>query len=458
MNRQSNSRRNFMKLAGAGAAGSLVAWNAESYARIAGSNDRVGIGVVGFSERFQDALLPAVMKNAAARNFEIVAVSDIWSRQRDLGADVIGKLTGKPIAKARNNDELYDLKQVDAVIISTADHQHALHGIEAIRAGRDAYIEKPLANTLADANAILKAARESKRVIQIGTQRRSGSNFIRARDYIQSGEFGAVNMIELIRNANQPRRWRRPALVEALRQEDTDWNRFLMGRTNDAFDPHKYVEYRLYWPYSSGIPCQWMVHHIDAVHFITGVTRPRNVVANGGVYQWRDGRVNPDTLTAVFEYGPPGDPTKSFQVLYSSRMGNSAGGESDKYYSAAGSFEADTGKVSPEGGLTERYAKGRHKATTLVEKSILSEKNPGTKKDARGEGPGTLESHVLNWMECIRSRKTPAADIRAGYDHSVALCMTIAALHSGKRVAFDESRQALVFNGGNQIKGVTGLC
>jgi len=446
MNKQSNSRRNFMRLATAGAAGSLVTWNAESYARIAGSNDRVGVGVVGFSERFQDALLPAVMKNASARNFEIVAVSDIWSRQRDLGADVIGKLTGKPVAKARNNDELYDLKQVDVVIISTADHQHALHGIEAIRAGRDAYIEKPLANTLADANAILKAAQESKRVIQIGTQRRSGSNYIRARDYIRSGEFGEINMIELIRNANQPGRWRRRALVAALRQEDTDWNRFLMNRTKDAFDPHKYIEFRLYWPYSSGIPCQWMVHHIDTVHFITGVTRPRNVVANGGVYQWRDGRENPDTLTAVFEYGPPNDPAKGFQVLYSSRMGNSAGGVRDMYYSAAGSFEADTGNVSPEGGLTERYAKGKHKPTTLVEKSILSGKNQGTEKDSRGEGDETLEAHLLNWMECIRSRKAPAAGIRAGYDHSVALCMTIEALHSGKRVAFDESRQSLVFS------------
>jgi predicted dehydrogenase len=434
MSKRKESRRDFIKLVSAGAAGSAISWDAVSYARIIGANDRIGVGVVGFSERAQEALIPALQANAAAQNFEIVAVSDIWRLRREEGATFLNKLTGKTIAQARNNDELYGMKEVQAVIIATADHQHALHGVEAVRAGRDAYIEKPLANTMADARAVLKAVKESGRIVQIGTQRRSGRETIKAREFIQSGEFGEVNMVQMTSNANQPMRWRRPNLVEALRKEETDWKRFLMGRTKDEWDAQKYIEFRLYWPYSSGIPCQWMVHQIDSLHFITGLSRPRSVTAQGGVYSWRDGRTNPDTLTAIFDYGPLNDPAKGFQVIFHSLMNNSAGGSGDVYHSINGVFNASTGKVSPEGGLTERYAKGR-KPTSLVEKSLFEEAKPGVKVE------GSVQAHMRNWMECIRSRKPAIADIQAGYQHSVALCMTIAAMHSGRRATFDEAKQ-----------------
>ena len=444
MTKRKESRRDFIKLVSAGAAGSAISWDAVSYARVIGANDRIGVGIVGFSERAQEALIPALQANAAAQNFEIVAVSDIWRLRREEGAALLNKLTGKTIAQARNNDELYEMKDVQAVIIATADHQHALHGVEATRAGRDAYIEKPLANTMADARAVLKAVKESGRIVQIGTQRRSGRETIKARDFIQSGEFGEVNMVQMTSNANQPMRWRRPALVAALRKEETDWKRFLMGRTKDEWDAQKYIEFRLYWPYSSGIPCQWMVHQIDALHFITGLSRPRSVTAQGGVYSWRDGRTNPDTLTAIFDYGPLNDPAKGFQVIFHSRMNNSAGGSGDVYHSINGVFNASTGKVSPEGGLTERYAKGR-KPTSLVEKSLFEEAKPGVKVE------NSVQAHMRNWMECIRSRKPAIADVQAGYQHSVALCMTIAALHSGRRATFDEAKQEVTLINGKPL-------
>ncbi len=441
MTQQANSRRNFIKLAATGAAAGALGWDAVSYARVLGSNDRISVGVAGFSERAMEALIPAFNAIVSTQNCEIVAVSDIWNRRREEGAGFIGKLTEKPIAKARNNDELYEMKNVQAVIIATADHQHALHGVEAVRAGRDAYIEKPLANQMADARAILKAVKETNRVVQIGTQRRSARNTLRAKEFLQSGEFGEITMVEMCTNANQPMRWRRPQLVAALRPEDTDWKRFLANRTKDAFDPHKYIEYRLYWPYSSGIPDQWMVHQIDALHFITGLDRPRSVVAQGGIYSWRDGRVNPDTVTAVFDYGPRTDPAKGFQAIYSSRMHNSAGGNRDLYYSVNGAFNASAGKVSPEGGLTERYAKNGHKPTTLTEKTLSSERGSAELADPNTKADAAVVAHMRNWIECIRSRKSPVADAQAGYNHSIALCMTIAAMHSGKRATFDDAKQ-----------------
>ena len=313
-------RREFLKVAAAAA--SLPA---ARYAKILGANDRVRVGIVGFSDRFRQAHLPAYGQLGKELNFEIVAVSDIWSRRREEGVAEIARVMGTQPRPFRNNEEMYAARATDAVVISTADFQHAYHGVEAMQAGQDAYIEKPLAHRIEDAIAIRDAVKKSDRVVQIGTQRRSATNYQMANEYIRSGKFGDIVMAEMTWNVNQPGRWRRPQLVAALKEQDTDWKRFLCNLPSEPWDPRKYLEYRLFWPYSSGIPDQWMVHQIDTVHWFTGLSRPRSVVANGGVYLWKDGRKSWDTATIVFEYGPLDDPSKGFQVVYSSRMTNSAG-------------------------------------------------------------------------------------------------------------------------------------
>jgi predicted dehydrogenase len=445
-----NSRRHFIKTTALGAAGLAISSPAASYARIQGSTDRVRVGIVGFSDRAKASLIPAFQTHAKELNFDFVAVSDIWSRRRDEGAEFIGKLAGHAIEKARNNEELYARKDVDAVMISTADFQHALHGVEAVRAGRDAYIEKPLANTMEDARAILKAVDETKKIVQIGTQRRSGDNYINADQFIKSGKFGDIVMVEMSWNVNQPGRWRRPKLVQEIRQQDTDWDRYLLNRRENgkkpAWDARKYLEYRLFWPYSSGIPDQWMVHQIDTVHWFTNLPRPRSVAANGGIYQWNDGRKNFDTMTAVFDYGPLNDMSKGFQVVYSSRMGNSAGGTKELYFSNGGTLNLDTDKITPEGGLRQREASEMGMQPNLLTEGTLVDpaKKQAVETGANTGADSTTTAHVRNWMECIRSRKTPNADVRAGYNHSVALCMTIAALHTGQRISFDDAKQEVI--------------
>ena len=445
-----NSRRDFVKTATLGTAGVLVGARALSYGKILGANDRVRVGIVGYSDRCRQALIPSFMMHAKELNFDLVAVSDIWSRRRDEGVQALGRLTGHEIAQARNNEELYDRKDVDAVIISTADFQHALHGVEAVRAGRDAYVEKPMANTMEDAKAIRRAVEETKRIVQIGSQRRSGSNYISANEFIKSGKFGDIVMVEMTWNVNQPGRWRRPQLLKEIRKEDTDWNRFLLNRRENGrkaeWDPRKYLEYRLFWPYSSGIPCQWMSHQIDTVHWFSGLPRPRSVVANGGIYQWHDGRQNFDTMTAVFDYGPLDDMSKGFQVVYSSRFSNSAGGVKELYYSNAGMLNLDTNKITPEGGLrAKEAAEMQMQPNLLTEMSLADASSQTPVATSANTGADKLTSaHMRNWMECIRSRKTPNADVNAGYNHSTAICMTIAALHTGKRVTFDDAKQEVV--------------
>jgi predicted dehydrogenase len=431
-----------MKTTGAGVAGTALASNASSYASILGANDRVRVGIVGYSDRCRSALIPAFQKAANELNFEIVAVSDIWSLRREAGAGHLEKLTGKRPVTTRNNDELYARKDVDAVIVATADFQHALHGVEAVRAGRDAYVEKPLANTMADARAIRQAVKETGKIVQIGTQRRSEPVYQKAYEFIRSGKFGDIVMVEMSWNVNQPGRWRRPDVVPTRREQDTDWKRYLLNRPVEPFDPRKYLEFRLFWPYSSGIPDQWLVHQIDTVHWFTGLPRPRSVVANGGIYVWKDGRRNWDTMTAVFDYGPLTDQSKGFQVVYSSRMTNSAGGTKELYYSNGGTLDLDKNQATPNGGLRAREASAMGmQANLLAEQSLVDKTAADTGADS------ATSANMRNWMECVRSRKTPNADVEAGYSHSVALCMTIAAVQTGQRVGFDDAAQEVVVGG-----------
>lgn len=440
---QPTPRRDFLKKTLLSAAGLTLGLSAKSYGRILGANDRVRVGVVGYSDRFRETLLPSFINHAKELNFQFAAVSDIWNRRRDEGVAKVSQVGGNKVVGCRNNEELYDRKDVDAVIISTADFQHALHGVQAVRAGRDAYIEKPLAESMEDALAILKAVEDTKKIVQIGSQRRSAPNYKTASDYIKSGKFGPITMVEMTWNVNQPGRWRRPKLVAEIRKEDTDWDRFLLGKTKDAWDPRKYLEYRLFYPYSSGIPGQWMSHQIDTVHWFSGLDRPRSVVANGGIYFWKDGRQNADTMTAVFDYGPLDDLTTGFQVVYSSRMHNSAGSVKELYFSNGGELNLDTNKVSPNGGLNEEMAKAMGMKANLLSDYTLAT-NVKVETSANTGGDPMTSLHMRNWMECVRSRQTPNADIKAGYNHSIANIMTTAALHTGKRVTFDDKKRELV--------------
>src|ERR1700760_3851453 len=441
---QGNDRREFLKLGGTALAATAVSWNARSYAAIVGANDRVKVGIIGFGDRMRGGDIPAFQKHAKDMNLEIVAVSDLWNRQREAGAAYLSKLNGNTVVPVRNNDELYARKDIDAVIIATADFQHAQHGIEAVKAGRDAYVEKPTAHTMEDAREFRAAVKKSDRIIQVGTQRRSTPAYQKAAEYIQSGKFGDIVMVEMSWNVNQPGRWRRPEVVPLLKEEDTDWKRYLMNRPYEPFDARKYLEFRLFWPYSSGIPDQWLVHQIDTVHWFTGLPHPRSVVANGGIYLWKDGRKNWDTMTAVFDYGPLDDPSKGFQVIYSSRMTNSAGGVKEIYYSNGGALDMDKQCVTSDGGMTAKSAAEMGMKQNLLGDYALTDTVMAVETSANTGNDPMTSANMRNWMECVRSRKQPNASIDAGYSHSVALCMNIAAIQTGQRVTFDDKSERVM--------------
>jgi predicted dehydrogenase len=186
-----------------------------------------------------------------------------------------------------------------------------------------------------------------------------------------------------------------------------------------------------------------MSHQIDTVHWFSGLAHPRSAVANGGIYQWNDGRKNADTLTVVFDYGPANDMNKGFQVQFTSRFSNGAGGTKEIYYSNGGELNLDTNMISPNGGLSEREAKAMGmQANLLPNMKIQGAAQVST--DANTGGDDLTFSHIKNWMECVRSRKTPNAPIEAGYQHSIATIMANAAYRTGQRVTFNEKTQEVM--------------
>ncbi len=444
------SRRSFIKktaLATAGLTAGTMGLSAKSYSRVMGANERVVTGIIGFSNRTRGSLIPAFMNYSDRLNFEIKGVSDIWNRRRDESVAFMKQEYNKDVVTYRNNDELYADKDIDAVIIGTADFQHALHTVEAAENKKDAFVEKPLAETMEDNRKAARAVREAGIIVQIGSQRRSGRNYHAANEFIKSGKFGDITMVEMSWNVNQPGRWRRPSLVAGLREEHVDWSRYLMNRPYEPFDARKYLEYRLFWPYSSGIPGQWMSHQIDTVHWFSGFGYPRSVSANGGIYMWNDGRSNFDTMTAVFDYGPADNPNKGFQVVYSSRMHNSAGGVKEIYYSNGGELNLDTNRISPNGGLAENHASAMGMEANLLPDMELESSDIRTVTSADTGSDNTTFLHMLNWMESVRSREETNAPLQTGYEHSIACIMVTAALRTKKQITFDSLSHEVLADG-----------
>jgi len=278
--------------------------------------------------------------------------------------------------------------------------------------------------------------------VQMGTQHRSEPYQRAAKEVVDSGALGRVSKIEIAWNYHGPR-WRGREEVAQLREEDTDWKRWLLTKPERAFDPRMYFEFRLYKEFSSGIPSQWMSHGIDLVHHMMDDHFPRSVVAHGGIYAWPDGRENPDTFQALLEY------PKGFMVSYATSFGNDSD-SSTRIMGTKGTLINTGGEGSQRWKVVEE--RGNHEDNPFVRRAqrqiSLSREGmrdmgwsqrlmTGAVDKTYGGLPFISDSnpsHMRNWFECLRSRQQPNATVEDGFAHSVAVIMAARSQQEGKKL------------------------
>ena len=432
------TRRAFVERSAAAIAGStLLPSTALAYSRILGANDRISLGHIGIGSRGTDLDLIA-SKLKSSHNVEMTAVCDLWTVNREKAAATNSGYYGKRPRAVQHPEELLSMKDVDGVLISPPEHAHSPILKLAAEAGKDAYVEKPMGNVLSEAKAAREAVLSANTIVQVGTQHRSEPYQLAAHDVARSGALGDVSKVEIVWNYHGPR-WRGRPEVKQIREQDTDWSRWLMNKPARPFDPQRYFEFRLYREFSSGIPDQWMSHAIDVVHWFLDETYPTSVMAHGGVLAWHDGRENPDTFQALLEY------PKGFLVSYSTSFGNDAPSFT-RYMGKKATLINIGGEGSPRYQLIEE--KGTHEDDSDIDRKRESKfiSLPGEKgMPPMGIDDLSLE-HMANWFECMRSRQQPHASVHAGFAHSVACMMAADSYWSGRRIYWDGNTETFSGN------------
>ncbi len=428
-------RREFLGRSAKLTGGVALASSALSYSRILGANDRISLGHVGVGSRGR-GLLEIVGHLKDRHNVEMTAVCDLWRVNREQAVAANTKVHGRAPRALSRIENLLELRDVDAVLISTPEHSHSPILRTVVEAGKDAYVEKPMGNVLEEVKAARVAVRRTKRIVQVGTQHRSEPHPQAAHDLVRSGVLGEVSKIEIVWNYHGPR-WRGRPEVSQIREAETDWRQWLLTKPHRPFDPRLYFEFRLYREFSGGIPDQWMSHAIDLVHWFMDDSYPRSVVAHGGVFAWHDGRENADTFQALLEY------PKGFLVSYATSFGNDAPSFT-RYMGKQATLFNIGGEGSPRYQLIEE--KGTHESNPDIDRQRPAKYLllPGeTEPPPMGIDDLTL-GHMSNWFECLRSRQAPRCTVEDGFAHSVACMMATQAYWSGRKVRWDAGKEEIV--------------
>ena len=421
------NRRSFLNQSAAALAGTAL-----SYSRVQGANERISLGHIGIGSRGSElAWIASQLKDK--KNVEMTAVCDLWKVNRERAAAKASTAYGRPPRSLQYFEDLLALKDVDAVVISTPDFAHSAILKLAAEAGKDAYCEKPMGNVLEEAKAARDAVLARNLIVQIGTQHRSEPYQISTRDLIRTGALGQVTKYEIVWNYHGPR-WRGRPEVKQLREEDTDWRRWLLAKPYRPFDPRLYFEFRLYKDFSAGIADQWMSHGIDLVHYFLDDHFPRSVMAHGGVFAWPDGRENPDTFQALLEY------PKGFLVSYSTSFGN----DCDSFTRIMGK-QATLINIGGEGSQRWKLVeeKGTHEDNPFLHRAETNVTLPGNSNLAPPFISDNDLSHMTNWLDCLRSRQQPNATVRDGFAHSVAVIMAARAYREGRKLYWDAATETI---------------
>ncbi len=395
------SRRQLVRLGGQAAA----TFTAASYSRIMGANDKIQLGLIGAGGR--GTYVCKVFNNT--QQVTVGAVAEVWGDRLDK------TLTTYPGAKGfTDHRKLLEMKSLDAVLIATPDHWHAGCAIDALNAGKDVYVEKPLTLKIEEGPLIVKAARVNERVCQVGMQQRSGSHYLQAkRDYIDTGKLGKITLARTWWHGNGAHLQKAPAAL-ATQPSNLDWARFLGPVKWRDYDPQQYANFRAYLDFGGGQVTDLFTHWIDVVHMFMEQDDPISAVAAGGIYHYNDGRTAPDTIHVLLEY------PKKWTATFEATLAPGIRGEGVEICGTEGRLYITRGE-------SQFWSKERN-AQPIIVKSTVDQ---------------TVE-HVQNFLDCMRSRKRPNGDVYIGHRSAQASHLGNIAYVQQRRLKFDPQREEIL--------------
>ncbi len=416
------SRRAVLRtVAGAGLA------TASSLGRALGANDRVRVGIVGHGLIGTRHLLDF----KAQPDVEIAAVCELSEARLEAAAAA----AGNGPARFKDFRRLLERKDVDAVVVSTPDHWHALMTILACAAGKDVYVEKPLTHALREGEWMLRAATAHGRVVQVGTQQRSGRHYRRCLELVRNGHIGDVRAVRMAAFRNILPGFTQPV---GDRLSEADWDMWLGPAPFVPYDPNRTLyHFRWFWDYSGGQTTNLLAHHVDIVHWILEKA-PLRVAAMGARYSLGGIGETPDVLEAIFEY--PG-----FLATWSSREVAANGDDGLAFYGTKGTLTLSRSgfEVVPERDVTPEEQIPSFSGARAASRPPAA-RTTALKEDGYQQVRDQFEPHVRNFVDCVKSRKPPVSDLASSQHANVPCHLANVALKLGRTLRWDEATQDVV--------------
>ena len=429
------SRRDFVKRS----AGAIVATTALSSSRVLGANERINVGVIGFG----------LIGRIHTRSFmshsdcEVTAISDAYRPRLDAGAETIGSRA----AKHSDFRKMLDDRNIDAVVVATPDHWHALQTMLACAAGKDVFVEKPLTLFVREGRWMLDVARKHKRVVQVGTQNRSGAPFQKARKLINEGRIGGIVSVQNSYYRNVMPGFGNPP--DSDPPPELDWEMWLGPAPARRYNPNRAIyHFRWFWDYSGGQMTNLGQHSLDIVHWVTGVKGPKSVYSTGGRFHLKDNGEVPDTQDVIIEY--PGFVTVcQWRECSAGRGGQGMGGL--VFHGTKGTmpisrkgFEliADP-KVNPQN--TVAAILGGHPVggpQPVPEPKDQRWTEP--MQDESGEPMDDHKAHARNFLDCIKSRQQPLSDLESGHQIATTCHLANISMRTGNKLNWDIEKETIV--------------
>jgi len=384
----------------------LASATAASYSRILGANDRLGLGLIGSGERGRHDM--TLFQQAGG--VEVRGVCDIYAQMIDLAKQKAPQAKGYA-----DHRKLLEAKEIDIALIATPDHWHAQCAIDALNAGKDVYVEKPLSLTIEEGPRIVKAARVNERICQVGMQQRSGAHYIEAKKkYMDTKALGKITLCRTWWHGNSYHLRKAPESLQK-KPSNLDWARFLGPVKWREWDPQQFWNWRAYLDFGGGQVTDLFTHWIDVVHMFMDRDDPISAVAAGGVYVYKDGRTAPDTINVLLEY--PAGFTATFEATLAPGIRG-----------AAVEFCGTEGKLWIDRSRYEYTPKERGAKPVVV---------PGPNYDF------TLD-HIKNFLDCVRTRKLPNGDVYIGHRSAQASHLGNIAYLQKRRIDFDPQREEIL--------------